>query len=190
MGSTYTNVLLQEPNIDAVAAVFDSLKRRGYVAGDGAITVVYDERTEHGPLKELEILSTALSSKLHRPALAVANNHEEVFEFALADGTRIVDRYNSYPGYLKKGGLTPTGGDARQLCAAFGATGQEAAVATLLRRTCLEIRPEGERHGQLLQLLGIHGNLPFLGYDYVSNGELFDIVSHAEYRIVGGAPPF
>ena len=190
MGSTYTNVLLPEPNIDAVAAVLAPLKRRGYVAGDGAITVVYDERAEHGSLKELEILSTLLSSKLHRPALAVANNHEEVFEYLLADGTRIIDRYNSYPGYLKKGGETPTGGDARQLCAAFGAAAQEAAVATLLRRTCFDIGPEIVRHEQLLQLLGIHGNLPYLGYEYVSNGELFQIVSHAEYRIVGGAPAF
>src|SRR5262245_4780185 len=104
MGSSYTNVLLREPNVDVVAAILAQLGHRAYVAGDGAVTVVYDERVERNPGKELERLAALLSAKLRRPALAVSNYHDDVFEYQLAEGGRIVDRYNSYPGFLKNGG--------------------------------------------------------------------------------------
>jgi hypothetical protein len=188
MGNTYTNVLLREPNIDRVTALLDQLGRRAYVGSDGAVTVVYDERAERNPPKELGGLASLLSSKLHLPALGVANYHDDVFEYQLAVDGKVVDRYNSYPGFLKGGGETPVGGDARRLCVAFGAASQEAAVAALLRRTRSDMGPDVERHEQLLKLLGLPPALSMLGYDYVREGELAQNVPGATFRTVGGAP--
>jgi hypothetical protein len=189
MGSSYANVLLREPDVDAVAAVLEHLGRRAYVAGNGAVTVVYDERSDQQPRGELERLATLLSSKLGRAALAVANYHDDVLEYQLADNGRIVDRYDSYPGFLeKKGRETPEGGDARRLCLAFGVPEQEQAVAALLLRTRFDIGPEIERHEQLLRLLGLPPDLAMLGYAYVREGDLDQNARGVKLIAICGAP--
>ena len=188
MGSTYANVLLREPDIDAVAKLLDTLRRRAYVAGDGTVTVVYDERADKRPDKELESLAMLLSSRLGRTALAVANYHDDVLQYQLVQNGRIADRYDSYPGFLKKGREKPEGGDAHRLCAAFESAEQERAVAALLRQTRFEVGPEIERHEQLLKLLRLPPDLAVLGYGYVQEGDLGQSPSGVKLLAVGGAP--
>ena len=74
MGSTYADVLLREPDIDAIAKLLDQLRRRAYVPGDGMVSVVYDERADERPDKELERLAMDLSSRLGRTAGADAED--------------------------------------------------------------------------------------------------------------------
>ncbi|HKW49174.1 MAG TPA: hypothetical protein VJN70_17100 [Gemmatimonadaceae bacterium] len=188
MGSTYANVLLREPDIDAIAERLDQLRRRAYVAGDGMVSVVYDERADERPDKELERLAMDLSSRLGRTALTVANFDDDVLQYQLVQNGRVADRYDSYPGFLKKGRERPEGGDAHRLCVAFGAPEQEQAVAALLRQTRFEVGPEIERHEQLLTLLRLPANLALLGYGYVRQGE-FDRSAHGvKLLTIGGAP--
>ena len=188
MGSTYANVLLREPDIDAIAKLLDQLRRRAYVAGDGMVTVVYDERADERPDKELERLAIVLSTRLGRTALAVANFHDDVLQYQLVETGRVADRYDSYPGFLEKGRERPEGGDARRLCVAFGAAEQEQAVAALLRQTRFEVGPEIERHEQLLKLLRLPANLALLGYDYVRQGEFDRSAPGVKLLTIGGAP--
>src|SRR5690348_14225951 len=116
MGSFYTNVLVREPNIDIVTGLLAARGSAAYIAGDGAVTVVYDERAERNPAAELDALAIMLSAKLHRPSLAISNYGDDVLEYRLAENGKIIDWYNSYPGFSRKAGRDrPDGGDAHRL---------------------------------------------------------------------------
>ena len=186
MGNSYVNVLIRSADIGAVADLLDQLGRRAYVAGNDDVIVVYDERAEQ-KTKELEFLVHLLSSRTGRAALGFANYHDDALEYLLAESGQIVDRYNSYPGFMKKGREVPEGGDAHRLCMAFGAPEQEAAVEGLLRRTRRIMGPEIGRHEQLLEQLGIPTDFTLLGYEYVNRGELAEVAPHVMLRAVGGA---
>jgi hypothetical protein len=188
MGNFYTNIVLSGADLDATVAALEKMKRRAYVSAEGKSVVVYDERCDTQDIKELERLATQLSRSMGAPALAFCNHDDDILWYALAQNGKIVDRYDSHPGYFD--GVpdpSPTGGNATMLCAAFGASGQEKAVEEVLRKKSSQVGFEIDRHAQLLDLLGLPSTLAVLGYGYVSNGELTDNDQGATLRAVGGA---
>ena len=190
MGNFYTNIVVRETDVDAVAASLEALGRNAYVAEDELCSVVYDDECENQDIKELERLATDLSKRLRCPALAFLNHDDDVLWYALVLDGRVADRYNSFPAFDDSGGDTPEGGDAARLCAAFDAADQVAPVADLLRRDHMEVGFEVGRHSALLELLGLPPDLATLGYNYVVQGDLQDSVPDAILRAVGNAPPF
>lgn len=189
MGNFYTNIVVPEPDADAVASLLERSHRRAYVAGTGTVSIVYDSVCDDQDLDELQKLTRILSGELQRPALAFCNHDDDVLWFALAQGGRIIDVYNSYPGYFDESGEEPSGGDADRLCAAFGAMDQRDQVSALLEKPHEEVGLEIHRHLQLLDLLGLPRDLLVLGYRYVSRGEL-EAANGSDVRLeaLGGAP--
>lgn len=186
MGNFYTNIVIVEPRADPVIAALERAGRNAFVANDGRVTIIYDERCDDQDLHELERLAAALASELGLPTLAVCNHDDDVLWYALADEYG-VDRYNSWPGYFDEGGDTPEGGDARRLCMAFGVRDREEDVAALLEEPHDRIGMEIDRHAQLAELLGIPADAALLGYRYVSRGELaIHEGSALTLRAVGG----
>ena len=189
MGNFYTNIVIVEPRADPVIAALERAGRNAFVANDGKVTIVYDERCDDQDLHELERLAAALARELGLPTLAVCNHDDDVLWYALADQDG-VDVYNSWPGYFDEGGDTPEGGDARRLCTAFGVRDRVADVAALLEEPHDRIGMEIDRHARLAELLGIPTDAALLGYRYVSRGELaLDKESSLTLRSVGGAAP-
>ncbi len=186
MGNFYTNVVVRESDVDRVVSALESLRRRAYVVATDNTSVVYDERCDDQDLDELQKLAGKLSEQLGAPALAFCNHDDDVLWYALADGGKIVDTYDSCPGYFDGGPRTPTGGDAARLCAAFGVSEKRSEVEALLRQEKSAITFEVERHQRLLALLGLPESA-LLGYGYVSRGELADRTPDARLRTVGGA---
>ena len=190
MGNFYTNIVLSDTNVDAVASMLEMLGRRAYAASEGKVTVVYDERCDEQDLDELERLSRTLSAKLNRTAIAFCNHDDGVLWYALVEQGKVTDRYNSSPGYFDgaSGRDRPQGGDVRRLCAAFGAAARHQEVERLLRGTRSTVGLEVDRHVKLLEQLDLPASLAILGYSYVGGGELAESAPGAVLRTVGGAP--
>ena len=190
MGNFYTNIVLSDTNVDTVASLLEALGRRAYAASEGKVTVVYDERCDEQDLEELERLSRTLSARLNRTAIAFCNHDDDVLWYALVEDGKVTDRYNSRPGYFDgaSGRDRPEGGDARRLCAAFGAAARYQEVEGLLRGTRSIVGLEVDRHVKLLEQLDLPSSLAILGYGYVGGGELADSAPGAVLRVVGGAP--
>ena len=185
MGNFYTNIVLRQDDVDAVATALERMKRRAYVASASKVTIVFDEAGDKQDLDELERLAALLSAQ-HGPAFAVCNHDDDVLWYALAIGGRVVDRYNSLPSYFDEGGDDPEGGDAERLCAAFGRSERRAEVDALLRRRHAEIGLEVDRHLALCRLLDLPTESVGLGYTYVSQGEFASATG--VLKAVGGAP--
>ena len=186
MGNFYTNIVLRDTDADAVTASVAEMKRRAYVAPTTLGTIVFDERCDTQDLEELERLARELSRR-HGPALAVCNHDDDVLWYALADGGRVLDRYNSLPSFFDEGGDEPLGGDGARLCESFGAAGRAAEVDALLKRTHSGVTFEVDRHAELCRLVGLPMESVGMGYGYVSQGE-FSHAGGATPIAVGGAP--
>lgn len=185
MGNFYTNIVLRDDDVDAVAAELERTRRRAYVAGTSKFTLVFDEACDKQDLEELQRLAAKLSGQ-HGPAFAVCNHDDDVLWYALAVGGRVVDKYNSFPSYFDEGGDDPEGGDAARLCAAFGRSERRADLEALLRRRHSEIGLEVDRHLDLCRLLDLPSESVGLGYGYVSQGEFAS--ETGVLKAVGGAP--
>ena len=185
MGNFYGNIVLRGPDAAAVASALEELDFNGWIASEGNATVVYDEKCDQQDIGALKKLATALSDTLGCPALAFNNHDDSVLWFALAESGRIVDEYDSAPGYFDGDEEAAMGGDADRLCSAFGAPKQVRAVETLLRQSSDEVDVEVERHEELLRLLGLSPRLGLLGYGSVKRGALAQHAPDVELRAVG-----
>jgi AcrR family transcriptional regulator len=186
MGNFYTNIVLREKDGDAVARSMAEMSRRAYVSRTTLGTIVFDEQCDNRDLEELERLARELSRR-HGPALAVCNHDDDVLWYALADGGRVLDRYNSFPALFDEGTDEPTGGDGTRLCASFGASERTAEVDALLRQPHSDYGLEVDRHAELCRLVDLPMESVGMGYGYVSRGE-FSNAGGATLFAVGGAP--
>jgi hypothetical protein len=188
MGNFYTNIVLREGDHARVAAAVDDLGRRAYVATAGMTTVVFDEQCDRQDLDEIQGLTRKLSDRLGCVALATCNHDDDVLLYVLVRNGVVADTYESDPGYFSGGGGSPRGGDAGALCEAFGVRERKPEVESLLRRGRGDVVLEVDRHRELLELLGLPIELGFLGYGYVSEGELTQGDDTITLRALGGAP--
>ena len=178
MGSFYTNITLRTDRHDDVVAALDDLRRDAYVSQpQGGCVVVYDRESEEQDVEVLKKLSGSLSAKLRCAALAVLNHDDDVLMYSLHDNGRLVDEYNSSPGYFDSGpGEPPEGGDASTLCRAFGVA-STSGVEEVLHMPNGGGSGEGfifqtERHQALAEALGIPLIAVQTGYNYIEEGEL------------------
>jgi len=188
MGNFYANLTVRSADTAGVAWVLDSLRRRGYVATDGDVTFVYDERADAQDLDELRRVAELVSRDCRSPVLAACNHDDDVLWLALAEHGRVADIYDSCPGYFDGGSTEPRLSDVGRLCAAFGAADREAEIESLLRLPRSAVVLEVERHRKLLRQLGVRSDAGLLGYAYVSRGELSGVAPAAVVRATGGAP--
>ncbi len=176
MGSFYTNVTLRGPEQPQVAEYLASRNRQTIVSPTvEGVTVVYDAITESQDPDTLTSLGRELSAQLDCPALAALCHDDDVLWLQLHVDGRLVDEYDSTPGYFDgtpAGG--PEGGDAEALCAAFGAGGRAGEVEDILRRgpDFVGYTFAPQRHKALASALGIPPALVTAGYDYLTRGEV------------------
>ena len=162
MGSFYVNFTTRGPGRDAVANSLRSAKRKAFVAPtrDG-LTVFFDEVADMQSEEMIKDLSERISKELDTPLLAVRNHDDDVLCYWLYEAGRMTDKNNSCREYFIDDDTTPAGGDAKKLCAAFGASGKTKQVDRVLRNE--ECYFALFRHQELAALL----NFP---WPYVSMG--------------------
>jgi len=169
VGSFYVNYTVRSTDQPTVVK---SLKgRSAYVTPvkDGAL-VVTDETAETQEVDAVREVGELLSTSLKTQVLAVLNHDDDMLWYGLFDRGKLTDEYNSAPAYFDGGADPPSGGDARKLCAAFGRADKESAVEAVLRKTDYAVAME--RHGELLEALGLPGFAVGCGFTYLEEGEL------------------
>jgi hypothetical protein len=186
MGNFYANVLVPEVDVARVVEVVEGLGRRALITGAGRAVFIYDAQCDDQDRTVIERLVGAVSSSCGT-AWAVSNHDDDVLWYALAGDGRVIDTYDSNPGYLLGERRAPSGGDAALLTDTFGVPEMRLRVDALLRRVAVDGSFECERHAELLHLLGLPRRPAQLGYRYVSRGELLSESGAIELRGVGGA---
>ncbi len=186
MGAFYTNVTVKHADVDAVIAVLEKLGRDAFVtpAQNGAV-VVFDAHIESQDARDIDRLASPISKRLRSVVLLALNHDDDLLYYALLEGGRLIDEYNSRPGYFDGTEQEATGGDARKLAAAFGVPDRADPLDRLLHATGYAF--ETERHAALVQLLGLPPAAVGSGYDTISQGELPEGVLESELRVVGAA---
>jgi hypothetical protein len=187
MGNFYANHAVATGDTHAVADALDSRGRRAYVAGTSGITFVYDERCDAQDLDELRRVAELLSRDCGAPVLAACNHDDDVLWLALAEDGRVVDVYESRPGYFEGEDVPPRIANVKRLCLAFGVASAAAEVERLLAKSHATFIVEVDRHRALLRALGIESDAGLFGYRYVSQGELTGVADIEELHSVGGA---
>jgi len=172
MGNFYTNTTLRGPSQDEVVSYLNGLGRTTYVSPvEKGCVVVFDELGDTQDTDALADLTRSLSAQFHCPAWVVLNHDDDVLWYQLYQDGALKDEYNSAPDYFDSSqGAEPGGGDAKALCAAFGAEGAEDRVEAILRdEECFFAL---ERHADLLQALGAPDFAVGGGYRYLEGGEI------------------
>ncbi len=191
MGFFYTNIVLQGPSQQDVVAHLTNLGRTAYVSPTANnITVVYDRECEDQNEAVLEEVGGSLSRHFRCPALVSLVHDSDLYMYLLFADGEPVDAYNALPDYFDdEQPSAPTGGDARQLCAAFGVEHAVAEVHGLLH-------PEGDGddedwlfgedlHAELAGLLGFPPFAAEVGYYVIEDGELPDGVERSTFAKTG-----
>ncbi len=191
MGAFYTNITLRGPE---QAQIVDFLKEQGRVAFvsppiDGC-TVVYDEQCESQDDQILFGLASALSARFSCPALAVLIHDFDILKYGLARDGKLVDEYDSCPGYFTGVNRRPKGGKAENLCQAFAAEEYKAEVEGILRAgTADNSSPywadAQQQHNDLAEALGLPSFSVNLGYHYIEQGEWMEDFVHPVHTVTG-----
>lgn len=186
MGAFYTNVTVRHADVDAVIAVLVKLRRDAFVTPphNGAI-VVFDAEIESQDARDIDRLASPISKRLRSVALLALNHDDDMLYYALLEDGRLIDEYNSRPGYFDGTEQDAIGGDARKLAAAFGVPDRADRLDRVLHATKYAF--EAERHAALVQLLVLPPAAVGSGYDTISQGELPEGVLDGELRVVGAA---
>ncbi len=157
---TYANITLWGPQREQIAEHIREMSHGAYISPTvGGFTVVFD--TACTPERPTGVWSRTadLAATFGCTALGVLNGEEGLLQYRLYVGGELVDEYCSRPPDADIApNRAPIGGHAEALCRAFAATGREAQVEAILRRSqAAEDGPMFEimRHRELALALGM-----------------------------------
>lgn len=149
--------------------------RRAFVSPtvDG-VTVVFEEQCDTQDDLILKALTKDMTQRFQCAGLAVLNHDDDILMYALFDGGKQVDEYNSNPGYFEGEARPPKGGDAEALCRLFGRNEAIAQVQEILREdSASELFVFAVmRHEKLMTALGLPSFGVGMGFTYLSRGEV------------------
>jgi hypothetical protein len=181
MGNFYVNYTTFGPEREGVANCLRSMKRKAFVSPtlDG-ITVFFDEESDSQDDAVIKDLGIHASKDLRAPVLAVLNHDDDILAYWLFEAGQIADEHNSLPGYFTGGDETPTGGDSKKLCAAFGANAKTKQVDDVLRESNEKYAFALDRHKDLGELLNHPWAYVCMGYRYIKEGSLAEGVNQED----------
>ena len=113
------------------------------------------------------------------------NADDDVLAYLLADRGRVVDEYDSNPGYDTGPAVPAIGGDPRLLSNAFSRPGAVERVRHILHASSPTF--ELDRHQALVDALGLPTAVVGMGYRYISDGEAND-AGLTNLQRIGRAP--
>ena len=187
MGNFYTNFTFKGPTQEEVVKALAG--RTAYVTPEReGCVMVFDSEAEEQDQEVIAKMAKAGSMMFKCPVLAVLNHDDDIFWYQLYVQGKLVDQYDSTPGYFDGDGDSgPEGGDAKKLCSAFGSQ-NVAEVEKILRKSAED--DDGyvfavERHAALVEALGIPAWGVGAGYEYLEGGELPEGLKKKDLRKVG-----
>ena len=161
MGNFYTNITLRTSDRQAVIEHMRQQGRACFVSPSrNGFTTVYDRGCEDQDLRELEALTSHLSSQFHCAALAALNHDDDVLWLGLARDGEWLTNYASNQ---------VLSGSALRLAREFKVLGLLPLLWFLMRSPLVLF--EVWRHAAIAFTLGIPSFAVGLGYTYLSRGE-------------------
>jgi hypothetical protein len=155
------------------AGLTDSLKElkcRGFVSKDvEGINVFYEEKADSQDEDVILAVGTRVSKAVGKQVLAVLNHDDSVLMYWLFKAGKVVDTYNSAPGYFNDEDNTPVGGDTKKLCKAFATKEAGELIREIL--TSEDYVFAVERHEALAVALGMDPRFACLGFEAINGGE-------------------
>jgi hypothetical protein len=174
MGSFYTNITLRGPDQAQVRNALHG--RRCYISKtENSYTVIFDEASDQQNIPEMIELSQALSSKFDCTALALLVHDDSVLVYFLCKNGTLVDQYDSSPAYFDQNTSTednfPAGGDAAMLANAFNVADIPKLESVLRQPSVSGYVVEVDRHGDIVEALGIPKSAVGMGFNYIEAGD-------------------
>lgn len=174
MGNFYTNFTFKGVSQVEVAKALAGRTAFVTTEQDGCV-MAFDEEADDQNEEVISHVAKETSSALKCPVLAILNHDDDILWYQLYVNGKLVDQYDSAPGYFDGDfDSSPEGSDAQILCGAFGSK-NVAEVEKILRKSAEE--EDGyvfavERHAELVTALGIPAWVVGAGYDSLEGGEL------------------
>ncbi|HEY3857252.1 MAG TPA: hypothetical protein VGO67_22950 [Verrucomicrobiae bacterium] len=173
MGSFYVNYTICHTDAPVVAKALAGRSAFVTPAQNGCV-VAYDAESDNQDQAIVMELGLILSSELECAVLAVLNHDDDLLWYQLFSNGDIEDEYDSSPGILESdsGGEieTPSGGDARKLCATFRSNAA-AKVQAILSDTKNYVFAL-ERHAALVRALGLPEFAVGFGYKAIQRRKI------------------
>jgi hypothetical protein len=183
MGNFYGNITLATNDSSAASKALRDLGRDAYLSASSGFVVVFDSVELDS--QNVTRLLAELTRRLSCAGLAVMNADDDVLAYVLADRGRLVDEYDSNPGYETGRHPPPSGGQARLLSAAFARPESEMSVHAILHGAAPTF--EVDRHISLVNALGLPSSAVGMGYGYIADGEAED-AGLTDLERIGVAP--
>lgn len=185
MSNFYTNFTLYKTEPKRIVKSLRGMEREAYVSKpQGDYLFVYDKACDDQDEEEIKQVGQRLSRDLNVPVFAVLNHDDDILCYWLFDQGRVLDQYNSNPGYFdgEEGG--PKGGNADLLAQAFSALKRRETIETILQGNEDEYPFAIDRHEALAQALGIPFDYSCLGYNYIETEDLPDDSEIDDFTLV------
>ncbi len=161
MGNFYTNVTLRTSDRQSLIEYMRANGRNCFVSPTyKGFTVVYDRLCDEQDVRDLELLTTELSSQFHCAALATLNHDDDVLWMGLAREGEWLTTYRSDQVF---------GGSAWQMAREFNVVGLIPLIWFLMRWPIMLFAIW--RHAALASVLGVPKAAVGFGYKYLSRGE-------------------
>jgi hypothetical protein len=148
MGNFYANISLRTTEREPVIRSLRKLKRVAFVSDvQSGWLVVYDRDIETAEPEEVGTLAATLSAACASTLLALSIYDDDVLWLRLYDGCKLIDEYNSAPGYFEGINAVPSGGDSRAIVMTLNVPEAERVVQAILHES--EYPVQTERHAAL-----------------------------------------
>ncbi|MBS2002172.1 MAG: YbaB/EbfC family nucleoid-associated protein [Candidatus Obscuribacterales bacterium] len=166
MGNFYSNITLSTGERDKVINFLIEQKRHTFVYPIDDFICVFPKHDS-----VLFELAEQLSALLKCPAFAVMIHDDDLLIYKLFDSGKLLDQYNSCPGYFSGVDQPSSGGDPEKLCLVYSAPDEVEALEEILRKNYTF---ESNRHDAIIAKL----NLPYCtvgsGFGYLERDETPD----------------
>jgi hypothetical protein len=171
MGNFYTNISLRTDDYDVVIRVLREQHRNAFVTGPrSGWIVIYDKDMEAAELTDVGRFAQKVSDLCFSLSVAVSNYDDDYLWYQVCKGGKLVDEYNSTPGYFGRPYSAPVGGQARVISTILERGSEEPLVHDILHTRSYAV--ETQRHLALAETLKLPLASVGFGYHYIERGEL------------------
>ncbi len=163
MGNFYSNITLSTDDKDQVIEFLIKRKCHTFVYPIDEFICVFPKHDSF-----LFELAEQLSDAMRCAAFAVMIHDDDLLIYKLFQSGKLLDEYNSFPGYFEGLDTPSSGGDAEKVCQVYSAPQEVEALEEILRK---KYTFESNRHDAIIAKL----NLPYCtvgsGFGYIQKDD-------------------
>lgn len=174
MGSFFTNVHIRTDDDNGVAEAAAAYGSAYLTDSSNGWISLYPEATESQDYDSLIAVAVHMSKLFKCAAIGMLCHDSDIFQYILCENGKVVDQYNSAPGYFEGADFEPSGGNVDALLRVT--TNSEATREMFLDTLHQEVTFAEDTVSEFAELMGIDAERALVGFTYAEQGEAdFDI---------------